>query len=76
MRCTECQMMINALWRKILKEGVLGARGSQFYTTVREHFLIRGYLRRKLKEVKEQVVKINETNVPGRGKNKCKYPEF
>ena len=31
---------------------------------------------RKLKEVKEQVVMICETNDPGRGKNKDKDPEF
>lgn len=56
--------------------GVPGTRESQFYVVVREHFLIGRHLNRKLKEVKEQTVKIYKSNVSGRGKNQCKDPEF
>ena len=49
----------------------MGAKG-QFYIVAREHFLIAQYLSRKLKEVKEEVVKNSEANVLGRGKTSVK----
>lgn len=62
---------------KFKRMGVPGARGSQVSIVVGEHFLIRQHLSRKLKKVKEQVVKIYETNVPGRGESRnAKIPSF